>query len=74
MMADGIRALVVQCHIGIDRAAELAGVSRSTYQRIMTGERDILPLEFRIFCQACGVKMRDALAMGAERSGGVNDA
>lgn len=74
MMRDGVRALVVKHHLTIDRAAELVGVSRSTYQRIMTGERDISPLEFRSFCQNCDEKMRDALAMGAARSGGANNA
>jgi hypothetical protein len=66
MMADGVRALVVKHHLGITHAAELVGVSRSSYQRIMRGERDISPLEFRSFCQGCGEKMRDALALGAE--------
>lgn len=66
MMADGVRALVVKHHLSISDAALNMKVSRSTYQRILRGERDISPLEFRSFCHGCGEKMIDALALGAE--------
>jgi len=68
MMCNGVRAVVMRDHLDITNAALDMGVSRSVYQRIMSGQRVISPLEFRHFCEKRCVKMRDALAMGAERS------